>query len=860
MAQPLRPELSRSSSRSSNYLDVADDRIAHQAGRSATNLAAQATAQSIREASRPNSRPSSRSSSQAAPRQLLKKSRPGSTTNVASIPEATSPTSSPLPFLPAAASSGLPVPRLPAGRTHAHSNAPSSTDSSSSGRLSNDAAASPRGSTGSMPPSRTATAAGLALAEQMGISTPPGAQTPTQRMPLLSHDTARNDASFHLSRQTTPRTVRDLGSDYTRYYNPFASRNNSRNNSHQDLPRYMNPSASTLLPSAGSVSSADLERRFSNPFGDTKRHSNPYDSNYNTAPGTPLRQQISAEKEKPAVNAMPVGSETIPGLRTGIVTPSFIHDADPEKATFFPYMDDRLGAPDYSFPLFTDEKEDDDDMHMPQWDDDIKLKPKFKDHFTRENIVSTFGLVFMLLGLFCVFVVLPVISYTGTGLIPYSYETPLDQMPNFDGTQPWATVNDRKYPLMTNMRSTLIDPDTPKSAKTKKGIDGDDYVLVFSDEFNQKNRTFYPGDDPYWFGFDGWYGATGDLEWYDPDALNTGDGVLYLTLDKFPNHNLDFRSGMMNSWNQLCFKGGIYEVSMSLPGPGGAHGLWPGAWTMGNLGRPGYLATTDGMWPYTYNECDQGITPNQSMTDGTNHLPGQRLASCTCSGEDHPTPGTGRGAPEIDIAEVSGDYAGLHFGVATQSFQVAPFDIWYYPNYEFMELPDYTLSTVNTYTGGPFQQAISATTILNNNWYDGKEYQTFSFEYTPGSSRDSGITWKVADEEMMRFDARAIGPNGNIGQRLISEEPMSMIINLGISHNWVDIEWQDLVFPATMRVDYVRWYQKEGEEMVTCDPPGYETTEYIRNHPAAYNNPNYTKWDDAGYSWPKNTLMNGCSA
>jgi hypothetical protein len=26
---------------------------------------------------------------------------------------------------------------------------------------------------------------------------------------------------------------------------------------------------------------------------------------------------------------------------------------------------------------------------------------------------------------------------------------------------------------------------------------------------------------------------------------------------------------------------------------------WPGAWTMGNLARPGYPATTDGMWPYT---------------------------------------------------------------------------------------------------------------------------------------------------------------------------------------------------------------------------------------------------------------------
>lgn len=91
---------------------------------------------------------------------------------------------------------------------------------------------------------------------------------------------------------------------------------------------------------------------------------------------------------------------------------------------------------------------------------------------------------------------------------------------------------------------------------------------------------------------------------------------------------------------------------------------------MGNLGRPGYLATTEGMWPYTYNECDAGITPNQSMSDGTSYLPGQRLPSCTCTGEEHPTPGKGRGAPEIDIAEVSADWGGLGIGVATQSYQV----------------------------------------------------------------------------------------------------------------------------------------------------------------------------------------------
>lgn len=317
---------------------------------------------------------------------------------------------------------------------------------------------------------------------------------------------------------------------------------------------------------------------------------------------------------------------------------------------------------------------------------------------------------------------------------------------------------------------------------------------------------------------------------------------------------------MLHSWNQLCFKGGVFEVSVSLPGPGGVHGYWPGVWTMGNLGRPGYLSTTDGLWPYTYNDCDVGITPNQSMTDGTSNLPGQRLNKCTCQGEDHPNAGTGRGAPEIDILEASAAWGGAALGVATQSYQVAPFDIWYYPNYNFMETPHYNLSFVNTYTGGPYQQAVSTTTMLNNSWYDGKLYQKYAFEYEPGGDQNAYVQWYVGEQEMMKFDGRAIGPNGNVGQRLVSEEPMSMIINLGFSHSWVDIDFSKLVFPTIMRVDYVRLYQNPDEHFVTCDPPGYPTTEYIASHPEAYNNPNYTHWSDAGYTWPKNTLMNGCEA
>ena len=46
-----------------------------------------------------------------------------------------------------------------------------------------------------------------------------------------------------------------------------------------------------------------------------------------------------------------------------------------------------------------------------------------------------------------------------------------------------------------------IDVDTPQSALTRKGFDGFDYEIVFSDEFNTPGRTFYPGLLSYYLSF-----------------------------------------------------------------------------------------------------------------------------------------------------------------------------------------------------------------------------------------------------------------------------------------------------------------------------------------------------------------------
>ena len=588
----------------------------------------------------------------------------------------------------------------------------------------------------------------------------------------------------------TPMTLSDLGKDYSRY--PSRSNRDSYAGTGTSTPALLYSRAGTATPS-GVPLLADQSQR--NPFTD---------SLVNIANGT--------------------------------------DEKDPEK--FTPFLDDRIGAPStadgYNFPMYLDEKELDDDMHMPYPDDDVKLKPKLRDFLAPRQLCSIFGLLFLTVGILCIFVLLPVLTAVGVSVYNDSYETPYNQMVPQSKPSDWNYVNARKYSLLKNIRTGLIDPTTPDSAKTRKSVGGDDLQLVFSDEFNGHNRTFYPGDDPYWTAPDLWYGATQDLEWYDPDAVTTDGGTLIFQLDKFVNHNLNYRSGMLNSWNQICFKGGALEISVSLAGPGGVPGLWPGAWTMGNLGRPGYGATTEGIWPYTYNDCDAGITPNQSMSDGTNGLPGQRLPSCVCSGQDHPTPGTGRGAPEIDVFEASADPTS-RTGVVTQSYQVAPFDIWYHPNYDHMAINNYDLTQMNSYCGGPFQQAISGTTMLNNGWYDGKLYQKYAVEYTPGTGSTSNINWFVGEDMTYMMTGDAIGPNGNVKSRAISEEPMSIILNLGFSSSWTYIDLVNLKFPTLMHVDYVRWYQKtDNSGSVTCDPQGYETTQYIKDHPKAYNNPNLT--------------------
>jgi Beta-glucan synthesis-associated protein SKN1/KRE6/Sbg1 len=71
-------------------------------------------------------------------------------------------------------------------------------------------------------------------------------------------------------------------------------------------------------------------------------------------------------------------------------------------------------------------------------------------------------------------------------------------------------------------------------------------------------------------------------------------------------------------------------------------------------------------------------------------------------------------------------------------------------------------------------------------------YRLFTgFEYwaNPSNPPEGFITWMVDDQESARLGAASVGPdqgpNGTgVGQRLIPEEPMSIVLNLGISRKF----------------------------------------------------------------------------
>jgi hypothetical protein len=96
---------------------------------------------------------------------------------------------------------------------------------------------------------------------------------------------------------------------------------------------------------------------------------------------------------------------------------------------------------------------------------------------------------------------------------------------------------------------------------------------------------------------------------------------------------------MVQGWNKFCMTGGIVEFNAKLPGDPKVGGLWPALWMLGNLARATYVGSSNYIWPYSYNDCDE------------KNRHSQQISACSKVGHYGMSPGLGRGSPEIDILE-----------------------------------------------------------------------------------------------------------------------------------------------------------------------------------------------------------------
>jgi beta-glucanase (GH16 family) len=217
--------------------------------------------------------------------------------------------------------------------------------------------------------------------------------------------------------------------------------------------------------------------------------------------------------------------------------------------------------------------------------------------------------------------------------------------------------------LLHPTKCAWIDEDTPESLHTTTSlVDGTEYQLVMSDEFNVPGRSFKDGHDPTWTALDKSdddYSASGggSLHFYNSSTVTTTpDGMLTIStvMDSTEWNHYDpiekewvtkkqyFKSGMLQSWDKFCFTGGILEVDVILPGEPDIGGLWPAVWLLGNLGRATYEASTNNIWPWSYDQCDRQKQESQSISacNEANHFGLNKFQ--------------GRGATEIDLLELMG--------------------------------------------------------------------------------------------------------------------------------------------------------------------------------------------------------------
>ncbi|KAG8916643.1 hypothetical protein FRC00_014577, partial [Tulasnella sp. 408] len=159
-----------------------------------------------------------------------------------------------------------------------------------------------------------------------------------------------------------------------------------------------------------------------------------------------------------------------------------------------------------------------------------------------------------------------------------------------------------------------------------------------------------------------------------------------------------------------------------------------------------------------------------------------------------------RSAPEIDVFEAQ--VGGNGIAHVSQSAQFAPYNheykwdnssetaIFYSPKFE-----------LNTYRGGEYQMTTSGVGTVDQQCFEltGRCFSVYGFEYKVGVP-EGFITWISEGTASWTAKVTGLGPDPlvQIGQRIIPDEPLYLIINLGLSENFGFVDVDRLVFPTHM--------------------------------------------------------------
>lgn len=221
------------------------------------------------------------------------------------------------------------------------------------------------------------------------------------------------------------------------------------------------------------------------------------------------------------------------------------------------------------------------------------------------------------------------------------------------------------------------DKATPSEFRRTLDSTGQEHELVFSDEFNELGRDLANGNDARWTAIDHSDYTNGSPMRYTPAAVTTvaDRGAMIRTSTNLSKHdmiwkeydepyhslrltttnisgteyakkvNKTFAGGMVQSWNKFCFTGGVVEINAKFPL--GA-GFWPALWLFGNLGRAAFVSSNDGLWPFSFEDCDPAWEEQPVPEDGY----AQRISGCNATPGPGLHPYQGRGATEVDIVEV----------------------------------------------------------------------------------------------------------------------------------------------------------------------------------------------------------------